>query len=125
MRYWLHAIITILATVLAIAGSCVGLIVFADTIFAPHPAMQWLINAALVTWPLAALFGPTLLMTRVPVHCPKCGGKARFRYYAWNFSFKGNGFKCGPTFAYGCQSCSWCTYYWSSYQEALRRSRAR
>ena len=120
MRYWVHGILTILATIIAIVAYFFFMLFLVS---APLPG--WVIQTTVVVGALAALFGPSLLMTLVPVRCPNCGGKARYRYYSWVSSFGGGrGFRMGPKFGYGCDSCGWSTYYWSKYQENWRRQRA-
>src|SRR5690349_6729754 len=122
MRYWLHGILTLLATLIAIVGFFFSLFFLPDKSLPPVP--DWVMETAFVIGALTALFGPTLLMTLVPVRCPKCGGRARLRCYSWLFSFRGSGFSMGPRYAYGCDSCPWSTYYWSPYAEQWRHQRA-
>jgi hypothetical protein len=120
MRYWLHGILALSATIIAVVGYFFSLF-FLSSLPLP-PAPDWVNETAFVVGALAALFAPSLLMTLVPVRCPKCGGRARYRCYSL---FGARRFGIAPCFAYGCDSCPWCTYYWSPYREELRRQRAR
>jgi len=108
MRYWLHATITILLSVVTLVGSlALSVIVF---IFLPVDAPPLLGRIVVIVGPAIGLFLPTVIMTRIPCVCPKCGAKAKYGFAAW-----GNWFM--PTFAWSCGNCDWSTYRWSAYQQ--------
>jgi hypothetical protein len=106
MRYWVHATVTIvLSVVLALAGLVVAVLVAIALPFDTPRILAWL---AMIAGPALGLFLPPLMMSRISCVCPKCGGRARFGFAAF-----GNGFR--PTYAYFCCDCDWSTYRWSAY----------
>src|SRR2546423_14800238 len=109
MRYWLLGFLTLLAALTAIVGFFFLFIFLCNA--SPPSVPGWLMNTAFVVGALTALFTPTLLMTRVPVRCPNCGGPARFRYLSWLTSAGPDGFKTAPKFGYTCYRCGWAPYY--------------
>jgi hypothetical protein len=114
MRYWVHATLTIVLSVVGVVAGLIFMVVVGISL--PFDAPAWFRHAVMLVGLVAGLFLPTLVMSRIPCACPKCGGKAKYGFAAW-----GNGFT--PTFAWSCQSCQWSTYRWSAYQQALRTRR--
>ena len=114
MRYWVHATLTIVLSVVGVVAVLIVMVL--ATISMPFDAPGWIGTVVAIVVLAGGLYLPTLMMSRIPCACPECGGKAKYGFAAF-----GNGF--APTFAYSCTSCQWSTYRWSAYQQARRTRR--
>ncbi len=108
MRYWVHATVTGVFSIVAVIGGAVAAVVMAIALPIDTPRVVGHIAMAVPV--VLGFFLPSIIMTRVPFVCPKCGGRGKYGFAAF-----GNWFM--PTYAWSCRDCDWSTYRWSAYYQ--------
>ena len=81
MRYWVHATLTIL---LSVVGVVAGLDLHGRRRdFAPFDAPAWVGHVVIIVGLACRSVSADCGDDRIPCACPKCGGRAKYGFAAW------------------------------------------